>query len=442
MWILLLASLCNSAKQADLVVNLPGLPDVPNFDMYSGFLDVPNSKGKSLHYIFVESQNNPTTDPLLLWLNGGPGCSSMDGFIYEHGPYVFSGNGTTLERNIYSWNTNANVIYLEAPAGVGFSIMGDISNNYTTDLITAQDNLLALLQWFKEFPEYRQHDFYISGESYAGIYVPTLAYQIILYNDHTLYNPINLKGMAVGNGVTDYTADTDLAFMKLAWSHNLISVGLYEQLMDNCDAMTDESSQACQNVIGEIYGNLFINLNIYDLYGVCYYHNDEQSYLDNQARFKFLQFRSQILREIPPCASWRGAYEFFYNPAVLAALHIPASNPGWQFCVDLNYNPDTVHGSIYTYPALMNYGLRIMIYSGDCDGAVPFTGTRQWIRNLNLPITTPYHQWYYDEQVAGYATQYRGLTFVTVKGAGHIVPQLKRPQALKMINAFLQGQNL
>ena len=100
----------------------------------------------------------------------------MDGLFYEHGPYVFVGQGVDLVVNPYAWNMNASVIYLEAPAGVGFSIMGDASNNYTTDQITAHDNLLALLQFFKGFYEYRNHQFFISGESYAGIYVPYLSW--------------------------------------------------------------------------------------------------------------------------------------------------------------------------------------------------------------------------------------------------------------------------
>jgi carboxypeptidase C (cathepsin A) len=440
--LILLLCVANSAKLSDLVINLPGLPDVPNFDMYSGYLDVPNSLGKSLHYVFVESQNNPKTDPLLLWLNGGPGCSSMDGFVYENGPYVFAGDGATLERNVYSWNNNASVLYLETPAGVGFSILGDVSNNYTTDQITAHDNLQALLVWFKEFPEYRDHDFYISGESYAGIYVPTLAYQIVMYNAYTIRNYINLKGMAVGNGVTDYTYDNDGAIIIQLYTHGFLSYGIYQQALDYCDQLTDFTSTQCQNLLNYVYNELLVNLNIYDLYGVCYYHDDERSYMDNQKRFKFLLKNKPYLKDIPPCASWVGAYSFFYNSSVRAALNIPASVPPWQFCVDLDYNPDEVHGSVFTYEYLIRYGLRILVYSGDTDAAVPFTGTREWIGKLGLPVVTPYHSWLYNEQVAGYAIQYRGLTFVTVKGAGHIVPQLKRPQALVMINAFLQGVSL
>ena len=442
MLILFFVSFAQSVFIKDLVTDLSIFPDTPNFDIYSGYLSIPNSFGKALHYVFVESQNDPKTDPLLLWLNGGPGCSSMDGFVYEHGPYVFTDEGVELQRNIYSWNTNASVIYLETPAGVGFSILGAGANNYTTDQITAHDNLQAVLQWFKKFPEYKNHDFYLSGESYAGIYIPTLAYQIVMYNSYTVLSPINLKGMAVGNGVTDWTVDTDPAFLQMAWTHALIDIPFYEQLQDDCDQFRNLNSDQCQSDLGYLFNDILVDLNIYDLYGNCYYHSDEQSFVDNQRRFKFLLDKSKILKVIPPCAGWRGAYSFFYNATVRNALHIPASVPDWQFCVNLDYVSDYQHGSLFTYLYLINYGLDILVYSGDTDGSVPFIGTRQWINKLALPILNSYHSWYYDEQVAGYAVEYRGLTFVTVKGAGHIVPQFKRPQAHFMINAWLQGDSL
>lgn len=236
MWcFILLFGISSSAPLSDLVKLQPGLPDIPNFDTYSGYLDIPNSNGKSLHYVLVQSQNSPATDPLVLWLNGGPGCSSLDGFIYEHGPYVFPDEGTSLFRNQYSWNTNASVLYLEAPAGVGFSIMGDLVNNSTDDEITAHDNLQAILQFFRKFPEFQDHDFYITGESYAGIYVPTLAYNVLMYNSYSPYNDINLKGFAVGNGACDWNYDTTPAYMKMLWTHAMIGYDMYDRLVQDCN---------------------------------------------------------------------------------------------------------------------------------------------------------------------------------------------------------------
>jgi carboxypeptidase C (cathepsin A) len=88
---------------------------MPNFtepmpsDTYSGYLNV--SETKALHYIFTESQNDPATDPVLIWYNGGPGCSSLLGFFQENGPIIVDGWENRL--NEYSWNLKANVLYLE-----------------------------------------------------------------------------------------------------------------------------------------------------------------------------------------------------------------------------------------------------------------------------------------------------------------------------------------
>ena len=109
-----------AAPQEDLVASLPNMTTF-TFPMYSGYLKIPNT-GKSLHYIFAESQKTPATDPLIIWFNGGPGCSSLLGFIQEHGPWVMEDETKTFHENEYSWNKETNIVYIESPAGVGFSV--------------------------------------------------------------------------------------------------------------------------------------------------------------------------------------------------------------------------------------------------------------------------------------------------------------------------------
>ncbi|CAG9336337.1 unnamed protein product [Blepharisma stoltei] len=441
MWVyLFLLGLAFGAPFQDLVINQPQLPDVPNFDTYSGYLDIPNSGGKSLHYILVTSQSNPATDPLILWLNGGPGCSSLDGFFYEHGPYLFPEDGTELVRNQYAWNTNASVLYIEAPAGVGFSILGNEANNSTDDELTAHDNLLAVLQFFRKFPEYRNHDFYITGESYAGIYVPTLVNNILMYNSYTPYNRINIVGFAVGNGVTDWNYDTTPAFMRMAWYYGLIGFNMYNKLVQDCNNLNDWNSENCQNDTEYIYDSVLPNINIYDIYGQCIYH--ENALEDTKLRFKYLYDMNPNLGIIPPCVGWVGAYTYLRNDTVRAAFNIPTSVQEWKLCSSLNYLSDYIHGSYYLYPSLIRAGLKILIYSGDVDGAVPLIGTRMWLQNLNLQMITPYSSWYVDEQVAGFQIEYQGLKLVTVKGAGHMVPQWKPAQAWHMLYDFINGSQI
>ena len=107
---------------------------------------------KALHYWFVESESNPDSDPVVLWLNGGPGCSSMEGFMAEHGPFHLNDN-LTLSMNPHAWNKKANMIYLEAPVGVGFSVGSAADKAVITDDSTATDNRDALVKFFTDkFP--------------------------------------------------------------------------------------------------------------------------------------------------------------------------------------------------------------------------------------------------------------------------------------------------
>ena len=103
------------------------------------------NSGRYLHYWLVLSSNNPATDPITLWLNGGPGCSSLDGFFYENGPFSFTGNTGSdglpeLVVNPNSWNTVSNMLYLESPSGVGFSYSNNPNDYNTNDNMTASDN--------------------------------------------------------------------------------------------------------------------------------------------------------------------------------------------------------------------------------------------------------------------------------------------------------------
>ena len=108
--------------EEDRMGNLPGT-DPWTVNAFSGYLNV--SSTKSLHYVFVESQRDPASDPLVIWFNGGPGCSSLIAFFQEHGPYVIDDGESYVKNNPYSWNTKANMIYLESPAGVGYSMALD-----------------------------------------------------------------------------------------------------------------------------------------------------------------------------------------------------------------------------------------------------------------------------------------------------------------------------
>eukprot|EP00755_Sulcionema_specki_P034288 Sspe_Gene.102569::Locus_78334_Transcript_1_1_Confidence_1.000_Length_471::g.102569::m.102569/K13289/CTSA, CPY; cathepsin A (carboxypeptidase C) len=110
------------------IKSLPGLTEALNFKQYSGYMPINDGHGTELFFWFVESQRSPSKDPVVLWMNGGPGSSSVAyGFWTEHGPFRLAPDGDNYKPTLYnqSWNKIANVLYLEAPAGVGFSFSQD-----------------------------------------------------------------------------------------------------------------------------------------------------------------------------------------------------------------------------------------------------------------------------------------------------------------------------
>lgn len=161
-----------NATMPNQTVNMPT-------DSYSGYLNVTGLTGnKSLHYVLITSASEtPTTDPLLMWFNGGPGCSSMLGLWQENGPWVIDDDTSTMYVNPYSWNNQSNVLYIESPSGVGYSIMSENEEDVAhSDMTVSQDAFNALKVFYEKFPEYVENDLFISGESYAGLYVPYLAW--------------------------------------------------------------------------------------------------------------------------------------------------------------------------------------------------------------------------------------------------------------------------
>lgn len=171
----------------DKVDDLPGMGEFNDFGFFSGYLDIKSSvlnfySSKHLHYVLAKSQRDPENDPLIVWFNGGPGCSSMFGLLQEHGPYVMEDNSTEFKVNEWSWNKEASVLYIESPAGVGYSYCDSTRYCVSSDDSSSLDNLEAMLSFFKKFPEFQKNDLYLSGESYAGIYVPFLAWRMHEYN--------------------------------------------------------------------------------------------------------------------------------------------------------------------------------------------------------------------------------------------------------------------
>ena len=169
---------------------------------YTGWLDV---GPHHMFFWYFESQHKPEHDPLLLWMTGGPGGSSMLGMLQELGPCLINSHGNGTVYNKYGWSKEANLLFVDQPAGVGFSYIdneGGHPGPVPGDSFVSAADMHIFLQIFigQAFPSLQHNPFHISGESYAGHYVPTLASQILTQNSlHPHHTQIPLRSVLIGN---------------------------------------------------------------------------------------------------------------------------------------------------------------------------------------------------------------------------------------------------
>ncbi|GMI88721.1 serine carboxypeptidase-like 20 [Hibiscus trionum] len=462
-----------AAPNGSLVTHLPGFTgSVFPSKHYSGYVSIGE---KNLFYYLVVSERSPGKDPVVLWLNGGPGCSSFDGFVYEHGPFnLQEGNpkGTlpTLHLNPYSWSKVSNIIYLDSPVGVGFSYSRKTSAYTTGDLETAADTHAFLLKWFDLYPEFVSNPFYIAGESYAGIYVPTLASEVVKGIKVGAKPTINFKGYMVGNGVTDPVFDGN-ALVPFAHGMALISDDIFQAVEAACGGDYSNPSQMCFENLEDVYVAIS-GLNIYDILEPCYHDPTSKGNASLPDSFQQLGVTSRPLavrtrmfgRAWPfrapvkdgivplwpqlaqsnknhvPCVNDEVATIWLNDATVRKAIHAEPENVSgpWVLCTDrINYYHDA--GSMIPYhKKLTAGGYRALIFSGDHDMCVPYTGSQAWTKSLGYKTVSPWRSWTSSGQISGYLQGYdHDLTFLTIKGAGHTVPEYKPMEALEFYRRWL-----
>ncbi|KAJ4974128.1 hypothetical protein NE237_007302 [Protea cynaroides] len=438
-------------QEADRVISLPGQPAV-NFKQYSGYVTVNESHGRALFYWFFEATSKPEKKPLLLWLNGGPGCSSIGyGEAEELGPLLMQKGTPELRFNKYSWNKAANLLFLESPVGVGFSYTNTSKDiDELGDSMTAKDSYIFLVNWFRRFPQYKSHEFYIAGESYAGHYVPQLseaifdANKIVSKEDY-----INFKGFMIGNSLLD--DDTDQTGMiDYAWDHAVISDGVYHDVKQNCDFSVEQTTPACDNALNEYFA-VYDIIDMYSLYTpTCVLNTTStKTYrkIEGIAPKSFSKFSQWHRRPAgyDPCVSDYSEV-YFNRKDVQNALHanVTKIKYPWTPCSDAISNwTDAPSSMLPVVRKLINGGLRIWVFSGDTDGRIPVTSTRYTLKKLGLNIKQDWTPWYTNhQQVGGWTIVYDGLTYVTVRGAGHEVPTFVPQKALQLIEHFLANQTL
>ncbi|KAL9154973.1 hypothetical protein ABFS82_10G152000 [Erythranthe guttata] len=427
--------------ESDKISSLPGQPNA-DFNQYSGYIAIDEHQQRSYFYYFVEAETDPASKPLVLWLNGGPGCSSIGaGAFGEHGPFQPSGN--VLVKNNYSWNKVANMLYLESPAGVGFSYSANKSFYQSVDdVITARDNLIFLENWLKKFPQFKGREFYITGESYGGHYVPQLANLIIKSK-----SKLNLKGIAIGNPLLEFNTDFN-SRAEFLWSHGLISDSTYNQFTFACNysqirrqAATGFLTPVCSGVIRQVSSEMSRFVDSYDVtLDVCLSSVELQSEVLNQL---------QEERKINVCVEDE-TIVYLNREDVRKALHARLIGvKSWSICSEiLRYDMQNLEiPTIGILGSLVKSGIRVLVYSGDQDSVLPLTGTRTLVNGLakdvGLNTTVGYHAWFEGKQVAGWTQVYNEyLSFATIRGASHEAPFSQPERSLVLFSSFVEGKPL
>ncbi|EPT00094.1 peptidase S10 serine carboxypeptidase [Fomitopsis schrenkii] len=425
----------------------------PTVNVYTGYLDV-DYGAKHLFFYFFESRRDPTEDDVMMWINGGPGCSSSMGLLMELGPCQIdmegvSPNGTTW--NPYSWNAEANIFFLDQPVGVGFSYAEYGETVETTE--DAARNVHAFITiFFETFAEFSGRPLHLAGESYAGKYLPVFASYI--YDQNRIANAagrdaINLQSVLIGNGITDIstlypgryeiecgTAALDVPFqtintcvrMKMALPR--CQQAMYDNCIDQFDAI------GCNAAVNFCDSELSTGLrasgrNPYDISkpcegttGLCYAENTAIAALLNTPSVRTL------LGATAP-------HDFTACSAAVSA----------RFRARLDkWGPPAAEAHV---AGLLARGVRVLLYAGTLDWQCNWVANRRWVDALAWPRAEEWargewREWAVAGRAAGETKTAGALTFATVRGAGHMmsVPHDKPAEAQAMVSRWLAQQGL
>lgn len=404
--------------QAAAAVKLDDFSELPN---YSGYFTVNEQFSSNLFFWYFPARLDPKNAPVVLWLQGGPGATSLIGLFGENGPFEVKSQKLYLRK--YSWALAHNLIYIDNPVGVGYSFTeGGFSKNETV----IGDNLYnALVQFFQLFPDLQKNEFYVTGESYAGKYVPAVSYAIYK-NNPSADVVINLQGLALGNGFTD-------PINQLNYADYLYQIGLIDA---NAQKVLHNIQWKGENLIlhqrwvdafrlfddlldGDMSGHpsLFKNITGFSNYYNYLVSNDSTT--DYEFMGKYIQ-----------------------SDSVRKAIHvgtIPFSG-GENPVVELNLIEDIMQSVAPWVSELLN-NYRVLVYNGQLDIIVAYPLTLGFLQNLNFSAADEYktaerHQWWVDGDIAGYVKEAGNLTEVLVRNAGHMVPRDQPKWAFDLITRF------
>ncbi|XP_040820711.1 probable serine carboxypeptidase CPVL isoform X2 [Ochotona curzoniae] len=399
---------------------------VVNVKSYAGYITVNKTYNSNLFFWFFPAQIQPEDAPVVLWLQGGPGGSSMFGLFVEHGPYVVLKN-MTLRAREFPWTTTLSMLYIDNPVGTGFSFTQDSRGYAVNEDDVAKDLYSALNQFFHLFPEYNRNEFYISGESYAGKYVPAIAHYIHTLNP-TRMSKFNLKGIALGDAYFDPESIIG-GYAAFLFQIGLLDEKQKKHFQKECDACVKHIKQGNWLQAFEILDRLLDG----DL-------TNEASYFQNVTGcvnyYNFLQCTE------PEDLNYYT--QFLSLPEVKQAIHVGnhTFNDGEE--VEKYLREDTVKSVKPWLTEIVN-NYKVLIYSGQLDIIVAASLTERSLRAMEWKGSREYKKvarkvWKIfktDTEVAGYVRQVGDFHQVIVRGGGHILPYDQPLRAFDMINRFI-----
>ncbi|KAI3722055.1 hypothetical protein L2E82_33079 [Cichorium intybus] len=370
---------------------------------FAGYIKIKHTVGARMFYYFFESRNKKD-DPVIIWLTGGPGCSSAVALFFENGPFHLN-NNLSLVWNDYGWDKVSNMIYIDQPIGTGFSYSSS-EKDIRHDEKGVGDDLYDFLQeFFKVHPDYVKNDLYITGESYGGHYIPAFAARINQGNKNKDGIHLNLKGFAIGNGLTEpgiqFKADVDFALLN-----QLISKKDYNKINQTVPKC-EEAAKKCGNVSVQMP------------YDLRKQNCDDLSRID-----KFLNF-----------------------PLVKKALGVP-KDIHFGACNGKVYQAmkeDIMRNLEVGLPKLLEEGIKMLVYAGQHDFICNWLGNYRWVKEMKWSgqadfIASKVFQFEVEGKKAGLLKNHGPLTFLMVYDAGHMVPKDQPKASLQMLKKWIEGK--
>lgn len=401
-------------------------PEMTFVKGYSGYLTVDKKLNSNLFFWYFRAAVDPENAPVVLWLQGGPGATSLFGLFQENGPFFVSNTmNLKLMPRKYSWHLNHNLIYIDNPVGTGFSFTGSDEGYAKNEQDVGENLYQAVYQFFQLFPELQKNHFYVTGESYAGKYVPAVSYVIHKKNENPdVKIKINLKGLAMGNGFTD-------PINQLKYGDYLYQLGLiddrglaifHEYEKKGTDFIRNKDYTSAFKIFDILIdmdktptGSLFKNMTGFDTY--FNYLHDRGDGGSDRALGEFIQ-----------CGTTRRAIHVGNN-----SFHdLEGDNKVEEFLMN------DVMASVADYVSELLSYYRVVVYNGQLDIIVAYPLTENYLHQLEFNGAEDYRKspryiWRVDDEIAGYAREAANLTDVLVRKAGHMVPGDQPKWALDML---------